>query len=238
MDQIENGKVVKICGAKLKPHCPECGWRTWDDTCPKCNVQTEERGLCTVAPMIGRERCYHHGGASLSGPSHPNFDTGKWSKHLPTRMKDAYENSRSDPDLLSHIEDISLTDSRVEDVLKRVDSGESGALVKQLKIAFKEFKRARAKRDAEKMAEYLELVDELITKSHSDYLAWEEVGKLLERRRKLVESERKRRLEAGLTLSLEASLALIGTVEKLIMENVTDVAVKEKIARELTRLVG
>ena len=53
---------------------------------------------------------------------------------LPARRLAArYEESLRDGDVLSLVSEVALTDARLEDLLRRVDSGESGKVWEQLK---------------------------------------------------------------------------------------------------------
>ena len=101
--QILNGRV--ICGAKTRGGKP-----------------------CRQSPIEGRTRCRIHGGATPRGFDHPLTKTGRYSKHLPTRLLADYEAALADPNLLSAREDIAKLTARQADLLRRVDSGEAGAL--------------------------------------------------------------------------------------------------------------
>ena len=45
-----------------------------------CGAKTRKGRPCQNAPVLGRNRCRMHGGASLRGAAHPNFKHGRRSK--------------------------------------------------------------------------------------------------------------------------------------------------------------
>src|SRR5690606_3084472 len=88
---------------------------------PTCGAKTRAGTPCKRAPVPGRTRCRLHGGLTPAGASHYNFKTGRYSKVLPARLRERYEEAAADPELLALREDIALLDSRLDDLLKRVD---------------------------------------------------------------------------------------------------------------------
>ncbi len=45
-----------------------------------CGAKTRLHAPCQKPPMIGKSRCRLHGGLSLSGPDHPNYQHGRCTK--------------------------------------------------------------------------------------------------------------------------------------------------------------
>jgi hypothetical protein len=45
-----------------------------------CGARTKAGNPCQKPPLVGRKRCRLHGGLSLSGSDHPNFQHGHCSK--------------------------------------------------------------------------------------------------------------------------------------------------------------
>jgi hypothetical protein len=138
--------------------------------------------------------------------------------------------------LLELRSEISLTDARLADLLNRVDSGESGALWQALMTARGDLLLARRANDAMKQAQALNAILELISQGHADYRAWGEIATVLEQRRRLVESERKRLTEAQQTLTIEKAMLLIGAIGGIIKAHVTDVTTLRKISADISAL--
>ncbi len=183
-------------------------------------------------------RCRMHGGATPHGPDLPQYKTGRYSKYLPARLAGRYQEAQADSELLALREEVVLTDARLADVLKRVDTGESGELWRNAKGAFENFKSAQGKGDIDKSREALTDLSALLTRGQDDYATWDEVGKLLEQRRRLVESERKRLVEMQQMITAERAMLLISAFVGIIRNHVTDRATLAAISADVGRLVS
>lgn len=206
---------------------------------PQCTAKSKRTGQrCTRPAMIGRTVCYHHGGKTLTGTAAPGFKTGRYSKYLPTRLIERYEEAASDPDLLGLREDIALLDSRLSDLLKRVDTGESGALWNKARSALTAFNAARTAGDATAMQEALTDLQRAISRGVSDYAAWHEIGDVIEQRRKLVESERKRLIELQQILTIEKAMLLVGALSEIVRRHVADRGQLAAISQDIHALLN
>lgn len=183
-------------------------------------------------------RCNLHGGKSLAGTESPSFKHGRYSKYLPTRLAARYVEAQKDPALLELRAEIALIDTRLTDVLERLDKGESGALWTLISNEFDKFKKAQVVKDTDEARAALGALDQLFTDGIADYAAWKEVSDLVEQRRKLVESERKHEVETQQMISTERALLLIGAIGETIRRHVADAGTRQLIAADLTRLVG
>ena len=188
--------------------------------------------------MKGKRVCTVHGGLTPGGIASPHFKTGRHSKHLPERMAEKYKESINDPELLALDAEISLVDARLEDLLSRVDTGESGALWKTAQSVFYDFRNANASGDQDKMTVALTELNRILNLGVDDYKAWDEIGNMLEQRRKLSESERKRRMDMEVVITVERQMVLLGAVVALIKENVTDRKSLQAISTGLGELVS
>lgn len=186
--------------------------------------------------MTGYEVCQVHGGATPRGAALPQFKHGRYSKSLPARLAARYAASASDPRLLELNQEIALVDARLEDMLARVDTGESGAIWTGLLSAKEELLAARRANDMPGQLAALALITDLITKGHADYRAWAEVGALLEQRRRLVESENKRRKDMQEFITSQQALTLMGAIVGIIKEHVTDRTQLNRIAHAIDAL--
>lgn len=179
-----------------------------------------------------------HGGKSLAGPAAPAWIDGRRSHVLPKRLLDDYRASLDDPDRLVLNAEIALVDSRLNDVLKRVDSGESGAIWSQIKQVWGEFEDADAIGDKDARAQAQFRLGTLIVRGANDWMAWADVLGLIERRRKLVESERKRLVEAQQMIHVEQAMALLGLLVDAVRRHVDSDDTLGAIVDEYARLTG
>lgn len=204
----------------------------------KCGAKRKRGpGKCSNNAMPNG-RCYWHGGATPSGVASANYKHGRYAKRIPDRLVQDYQKSINDPDLLALNAEISLVDSRLSDLLSRVDTGESGDLWNQVQGSFMEFRSANATGDQEKMAIALTDLNRIINLGVDDYRAWDEIGKALEQRRRLVESERKRRTEMESMITAERQMLLIAGILGVIRENVTDRKTLSKLSVGIGALIS
>jgi galactokinase len=77
---------------------------------------------------------------------------------------------------------------------------------------------------------------DLITQGHSDYRAWGELQSVLEQRRRLVESERKRQVEMQQMITSQQAMGLISAILESVKRNVTDRAALSAIQTDFIRL--
>lgn len=205
----------------------------------QCTAKSKRSGKrCKKAPVIGRNVCHIHGGKSRMGIAHYKFkgkaDTR--SKHLPSRMVNAYEEALKDQTIFDLKDDLALMESRLQDVLSRVDTGEAGKLWKEVKDALRAYKRAIAIGDDPDY--YLAILDEAVNKGQSDYKAWDEVNNVLERRRKVINDYHKHQVALGNMLSRRQVLAIMGAILKILNENVEDKKALAAVAQGLHEIVS
>jgi hypothetical protein len=205
----------------------------------QCTATVYKTGQqCKRRAVTGYKVCQVHGGKTPRGVASPHYKTGRYSKVLPARLAARYIESQADPRLLELRDDISLLDARLEDLLARVDTGESGALWGKLLTAKTELAsisgtsaEATLKRQA-----LMGYILDLITKGHADHQAWRELGGVLEQRRKLVESERKRLVEMQQVVTSERMVILIGQMVTIIKEHVHDRGILQAISGSIYAL--
>ncbi len=198
-----------------------------------CGAKTRAGAQCQNASM-SNGRCRMHGGSTPTGVALPQTKHGRYSKHLPTRLAGAYAEAQADGRLLELRDDIALIDARLQDVLGRVDTGESGEVWQRLVKAKVEVLTAPKEEKTARLADLLRLIDE----GADDYAAWMDVRSLVEQRRKLVESERKRLVEMQQTITAERAMLLIGAITGIIKAHVTDSAQLGAIAADIGALVA
>lgn len=208
--------------------------------CTATSKRTGER--CGAKAVTGRTVCYHHGGRSLAGPASKTWQNGNRSKYLPKRLLDDYQVSLDNPDKLLLDEDIALIESRLSDVLRRVDSGESGRIWTELRDARRELEAARRIPDKDLrsagISSAVNAMCELIDRGSHDSAAWAEVTALIERRRKLVESERKRLVEAHKMIAVEQALGMMGMLIESVRRNVKDDDALRAVTADFARLTS
>ena len=198
---------------------------------PQCKAKSKRSGVqCKNHAMIGKEVCRIHGGKSLSGLAAPAFKHGRQSKYLPARLMERYTEALDDPDLLALRDELALLDARLADVLGRVDTGEAGRHWIGLAEAWRTVERSV--NEVDRLQAMADLGD-LIEQGVADYAAWDEVLRLIEQRRRLAESERKRLVEMQQMITVDRVMTLVAVLVDVVRRHVTDRQALSKISEDL-----
>lgn len=177
-----------------------------------------------------------HGGKSLVGAASPTFTTGRYSKYLPQRLTERYQQAVQDTELLALREEVALLDARLADLLSRVDAGESGQMWQQANKAFLSVMRFYRARDYKHVDGALFDLEQALEGGLNDYLAWEELRQIVDQRRKLVESERKRLVEMQQVITAEQAMVLVTTIVDSVRKHVRDRDALAAISDDIRRI--
>ena len=189
--------------------------------------------ICHSTVVMANGRCRLHGGSTPVGVMSANFKTGKYSKDAPTRLLAAYECARHDAQLLENREELALMDARIQDLLKRVDSGESRQAWEKAQKAFRTYQAALDRSEGTEAKLALHKLQEILLYGLGDTAAWNDLNAQIALRMKLAESERRRLVELSQTITVEKALLLVAQLAGVVKQNVKDPQERAAIAREL-----
>ena len=179
--------------------------------------------------------CMKHGGKTPQGIASPHFRTGRYSQHLPARLLTEYEDTKHDPNLLELNDEIALVHSRAVDLIKRVDMGESGHLWRTLQKTYDDLTQATT--SADQLLAMQEL-GQLIRRGAADYAMWEDIGKQVDRKQRLVESQRNRAQELQQSMPLDQLNFILGALLTAIVKYVADRDTRAAIQAEFNRVLS
>lgn len=179
-----------------------------------------------------------HNGKAASGIASTQFKHGRYSKYIPDRLADRYHEAANDPEILELKNEIALVDARLADLLSRVDSGEARTLWDKARKATDKMLRAFESNDLGSMHVGILELDRLIGSGLADHDAWYEIHAVLDQRRKLAESERKRLVEADQMVKADKALTLATALLMAVKENVADRSVLSNIQASFNKLLN
>ncbi len=204
----------------------------------RCTATSKSTGVqCRQPACEGNTKCRYHGGKNLRGIASPSYIHGRYSKYLPERLREQYEEAQQDPELLALKDEISLLRIRTEELMARIDGNDSAARWDLLKKQFQNLQRARFSTDAEKFKQAIADLEETIMESGPDHAIWAEIMALVEGRRKLVESERKRLVEMSQLITTEQAMGMLALILDTIRRHVTDQRVLSAISTDIDTYV-
>jgi len=205
----------------------------------RCQAWSRQAGRqCAQMVRPGQNVCKWHGGNSPRGIASPKWKDGRHSKYMPSRLLDRYREAASDGELLELRSEIALLDTRLSDLLTRVDHGESGSTWRKVRDAYNELRTGFITKDNDKVNDAFTSLDELIRRGVSDYAGWNEVQLIIEQRRKLVETERRRLVDMQQMISTEEAVNIYQALALAVKENVPDNRTLSRIQETFIRLTN
>ncbi len=207
----------------------------------RCSAKSKRSGeRCKKDAVKGREVCHIHGGKSLAGTASPSWKDGSRSKYRPVFSDEQLEHFEAlikSGRYLELGEDIAAIDTLVLVELKRAKVGEGGHLWRELRDVWRGFDQAQRGGDMGAAARHLSRVGRLITEGTERRAALDEVKDLLERKRKLAESERRRLAESQQMIHATQALAFAAALNAVVKRHVRDPAVLTAIGDDIARIV-
>lgn len=205
----------------------------------RCTAKSKRSGdQCKRHASPGYSVCAIHGGKTPRGMALPQTKHGRYSKDLPTRLVEQYETAIADPDLLNLSDEISLVETRIRELQQRIDVDGGGQLWGAVAgIAF-DLKSAQADEDMDAIKAITQRLMALAQRATDDAKAWDAIISLIEQRRKLIESEAKRRVQMQDTITSERAMLLITQLVDAVARHVHDRTALAAISNEFRALVA
>ena len=176
--QANNGRV--ICGAKNRSGRP-----------------------CGNDPAPGRTRCRLHGGKTPVGPAANAWKDGRHSKYVRGDLLAAYERALADPNILSMEGELALVDARIAELLTALgDGGSPSALWVELGRHADDLERAIGRGDKTAQRSAVGAILALRAEGRRAAQTWSELDRLIERRRRVAETEQKRIVAAQASITV------------------------------------
>jgi hypothetical protein len=215
------------------------------DYVQKCGAPCRTKGgePCEQ-PAMPNGRCKMHGGrAHPGGPGHPALKHGRYSKFLPARLRERYEEASRDPELLSTREDVALVEGRIKELAQKLYTGETGKLWVDLRKAWKAYaahkRNAAAARNASDedrarecegmAADTLDALGKMINAGATEAQTWDELKRTLHDKAKLAKIEWNRLVDLNQLVTVEQAqiyaMALLNSVVKHVHDPRTRAAI-------------
>ena len=202
-----------------------------------CGAKTK-RGTPCKNPGMENGRCRLHGGLTPRGPESKNWKHGRYSKFIPALMTQDYWAALNDSEINALQDEIALVEARLGGLLMELHA-EEGKISdpERAEKLISEIEQAYIQDDTSVLGLAIEqLRDYLSAEAHAKK-TWREIYGLIETRRRLADTERRRITEAQKMITAEQAGALIMALVNIIKENVSNQNERLRISRAITGLI-
>lgn len=205
------------------------------DVC-SANISSGTRKCCSKF-LLPNGRCKKHGGLTPSGMASPHFKTGIWSKDLPARLYERYEDALADDKLKSLEDDLALVNARIGELYAQLEDGGGGEIFSEIDQAFQSFKQGQRDRDAQVVREATAKLDDAIRRGRGEGAIWKEIYSLREQRRKLLLADAKQQDVLGQYITVTKVNLLITALLDAVRKRVSDRGTLAAISEDFSRIV-
>lgn len=183
-----------------------------------CGGLKQDRRFCKNKPLENG-RCKFHGGKSPTGLDHPKTTHGRYSKYLPKELMEKYKEANEDEELLSLRDETALITARIFELSEKANDAVGKSKLTEIISTYKRWMNARKKglegADLVKV-DFEELLDDLET----DMKIWDEIGNMINLKRRLVDSEMKKMSNMQQYVPVEKVMLLVGALMDIVVNEV------------------
>lgn len=199
-----------------------------------CKGTKRDGTPCRQPPALGSDYCRFHGGHAPKGKHNHLFRHGKYSKLLRRDILRHYFHSLQQEDMYTQRDEIALLDARISLLSEQLSNADGIRLYEQMvevKIELEELvdKDEVSKKD---LSAFSSRMSDLLTEAKGERRRWREIYDVMEVRRRLIESDRKRMLEQQEYLTKQQAQVLVATLINVLHKNIPDAITLRNIAAE------
>jgi hypothetical protein len=178
---------------------------------------------CQQSPLLGRERCKFHGGATPRGTDSPHWQGKGYSKDLPTALADRVKVIRQFNDLTSTVDELELIVARVGEQLNDLETLDGTAIIDELMDIAHLLREARgADKPDTAIDAAIDRIASLIGDATHVKKTWRSIFEAVELKRKLVETQIKRDILDSTTMTGAQALTFVAEVKMAALEEIKD----------------
>lgn len=185
----------------------------FDDTGKaRCGAINAKKTPCMKPPAKGHCRCNTHGAKNKAGKDNVSYKHGAYVGRytMPRSLNDRHEEMQNDPQLLDLRNNIGIIDSRLQQLLDKIENADFGeAVLPQLNRLYYRAERHLRNRDMDEFAAVWIEIGDMIRRGQQDYLTWQELIKVNGERGKMTKQVVDMELAAHRAVSLNELMYVI-----------------------------
>ena len=199
----------------------------------QCTARSRRTGQrCEAWRVKGSAVCYHHGGVTPRGVEAGAFRHGRYSRSLPDRLTFTYRQVLADEQRHDLRDELALSRAKADDILRRMERGESDSLWLLLRDKAREMRRASARGEEGRATRLQEEILSLI-ESGDEALAWADLESWLGRIQRLSEADVRIAIAKQQWISAEQLMTMMALIVAAIKKHVPDEHTQRALGREL-----
>lgn len=203
-NHLFNPKGKSKCG-RILSHCRtkdcEHSFQNPDQiVCPICDTA---RGLCLNSPTEWGRCAKAHGGNRVNGNFGGVGRAKLYATSLTGKIQDSYIKAVTDPDFLSVAPEIAALSARNSEVMDQLGDTDYVVVQAGIRRAVRDMRRASSDDSIHGMLVAADEIEHHLNTVAEDRRRWDEIGAIAGRLGKLVESERRRIVEAQQMITVQ-----------------------------------
>lgn len=190
---------------------------------PQCRGKSKRSGeRCKNNASKGYNVCHMHGGKTPRGFASVHTTHGRYIKDVPERLYERFQDAINDPDMIDLKAEIALTESRTSEIIANIENERYGKFWDDVGDARNEIRDAMHSGVPGQLIAAYNLLDAVISDAQADQQTWDVLSKLVEQRRRLVESQHKLQTSADNLITVDQLMLSVVRIIGIIKEHVKD----------------
>lgn len=211
----------------------------WHGQPNRCQAWNPKHGRqCLGRATKGKRVCKDDGGKSRGGIASASFKHGKYSRYMPKALAPVFEAVMKDPDLLALNTDIASHEARIDQLFQSIEGGNPGKLWAEALKEWMGLWEATAREDAKDIMKHRNRLDSLLREGSGDVETWGLILETSEQKRKLIDTETKRREKMREYVRAEEAAYYYRALALAVKANIDDTSTLSAIADEFAKIVG
>lgn len=204
----------------------------------RCKMIKSDGQRCKQPVRAGWTVCSYHGAGTADTPAGRPPTSGRYSKHLPTRYIQDFEELIQDPNLLSLRTEMALLDVRMGELLQRLDTTDSAAAWNRVAVATSMLAKMVSDGDLGGVADVVGLLRDAVDNHRDDSETWREIVMFIDQRRRVADVERRRIEAAKKYLTLQEANAMMAYFVSSVMKHCSSPQERARISEDLRIFAG
>lgn len=209
-----------------------------DDRIPKCQGKCKDGSPCKGSAVKGRRFCRMHGGKNPVGAAHGRFKHGGFSDILPERILETYQDESEKLELTSQREHLALVNTLIKSTAAELEGSLPSEIWAATKLLVDAARAAIEKGEISRGVALLGQIHGLADQGDSAKETENRVVQLIERSRRLSETETKREYARSSAVTASQLAVVIAHLQHSVNANVSDPNTRARIAADFARLLG